>query len=88
MLFQSGSGPGSPVVGGVCCQALSEVKLENTDKANWRHSSDISQQCSYLFQARFSPKAGLSQETGYKWRILNKCSTKKVLQLWWRLCTV
>lgn len=42
------------------CQASSEVKLDNTDKTNWRHSTDISQQCSYLLQARFGPKAGLS----------------------------
>lgn len=48
--------------------AASEVKLENTDKANWRHSKDISQQCSYLVQARFSPKAGLYRETGHKWK--------------------
>lgn len=59
MSFRSGNGPGCPVLGGVCCQAPSEVKLENTDKTNWRHSTDISQQCSYLLQARFSPKAGL-----------------------------
>lgn len=66
VLLQLGNGPGSP--GGICCQALSEVKLENTDKTSWRHFTDNSQQCSYLFQARFSPKAGLSWEAGYKWK--------------------
>lgn len=32
VLLQLGNGPGSP--GGICCQALSEVKLENTDKTS------------------------------------------------------
>lgn len=58
-----GNAPAYCLLSKVCCQVPSEVKLENTDKANWRHSKDMSQQCSYLFQARFGPKAG-PWETG------------------------
>ena len=87
------NGPGSPALGGVCCQSSSEVKLENTDKTNWRHSADISQQYSYLFQARVCPKALVSTEKlstneSKFWlsAALKTKGDKKVLQHWWRPC--
>lgn len=65
--FWSGNSVSWPMLDKQCCQAPSVVKLEKTDKANLHHSTDISQQCSYLLPARISPKAGLSRETGLKW---------------------
>lgn len=65
--FWSGNSVSWSMLDKQCCQAPSVVKLEKTDKANLHHSTDISQQCSYLLPARISPKAGLSRETGLKW---------------------